>query len=375
MADLFSLAKQMADNIPEDEKKRMQGMKMEDMVSSISQNVMKMMQDGNFPAFPPPTPQQQQQQPQSLEEEEKKPQKKSKIDFSDTPLNRFVEDIDFSDSDDDVISPKSNDLLYTLNVKLEDLYNGKQKKISFKRKRYKKTTDENGKDKYETFFEKKKVIVHIPPGSKDGHIIKFEKEADQLPGHEAGDVVITISEEEHETFDRDGDNLFLIKNISLSEIYGLQYSFTHLDKRIITVQSSPGDCLHLKDGIRKIKNLGMPIQGEEDKKGDLFIRFNLILPEKIDNIDDLKKIIPPMNETMEKAEKEYTLEEVTEEDMEKLEEQESDYESEEDDSEESDEEDDEDDEEEESDDEEEEESNDEDEEVEEEEVEEENEEK
>lgn len=300
MTDLFSLAKQMADSIPESEKKKMQGMKMEDMIGVVSKNVMNMMNDKDLmnninKTFSPPQ--------EGCTEKE-----------------RFVEDIEFSDSDDDVISPKTNDLLYTLNVKLEDLYNGKQKKISFKRKRFKKVNDDNGKDKYETFFEKKKIIVTIPPGTRDGHVIKFEKEADQLPGHDPGDVIITISEDEHETFDREGDNLFLIKNISLSEIYSLEYSFTHLNKNVVTIKSTPGDCLHLKDGIRKIVGLGMPIFGT-DKKGDLFIRFNLILPEKIEDLDALKAIIPPLNNVDENASDVYTLEEVTDEDMEKLEEE------------------------------------------------------
>lgn len=291
MTDLFTLAKQMADNLSEDDKKKMQNMNMEDMMSTVSQNVMKMMKD-----FNPPT----------VDEIKKEP-------------GRFVEDIEFSDSDEDVISPKSDDLLYTLNVKLEDLYNGKQKKISFKRKRFKKIQDEEtGKVKYENFFEKKKVIVHIPPGTRDGHVIRFEKEADQHPGHDAGDVIITISEDEHDTFDRDGDNLFLIRDISLSEIYDLEYSFVHLDKRVITVKSEKGDCLHLKDGVRKVEGLGMPT-GDGDKKGDLFIRFNLILPDKIDDIETLKTLVPAINKIDESSVETFSLKEVTDEDMERLE--------------------------------------------------------
>ncbi len=319
MTDLFSLAKQMAENIPEEEKKRMQGMRMDEMVGTISENVMKMMQSGNLGL----------QLPSDQKSEEETKKKPSNIDFCDIPTesenvpNRFMEDIEFSEDDDDVISQKTNDVHYNLNVKLEDLYNGKQKKISFKRKRYKKSKDDKGKEIYETFVEKKKIIINIVPGMRDGQTICFHGEADQLPGHQAGDVIITICEDEHDTFDRDGDNLFLIKDISLSELYSMSYTFTHMDKRKLTLCSKENDSLHTKDGIRKIVGEGMPIYGENGnsgKYGDLFIRFNLIIPDSIteSNIEELKKIAPPLNSSEDDVPSK-ELEEVTEEDIEKME--------------------------------------------------------
>jgi len=320
MTDLFSLAKQMAESIPEDERKRMQGMRMDEMVGTISENVMKMMQSGNMVKPPSKNP------------EEESKSKQSNINFCEIPTesdnvsNRFVEDIEFSEDDDDVISQKTNNVHYNLNVKLEDIYNGKQKKISFKRKRYKKSTDDKGKEIYETFVEKKKIIINIVPGMRDGQTICFHGEADQLPGHQAGDVIITICEDEHENFDRDGDNLFLIKDISLYELYSMKYTFTHMDKRNITLCSKENDSLHTKDGIRKIVGEGMPIyseNGNSGKYGDLFIRFNLIIPDNVSesNLESLKSIAPPLNSS-EDGFPNKELEEVTEEDIEKMEEDE-----------------------------------------------------
>lgn len=280
---LTTMAKKLADDIPDSEKKNLQNMDFNQMFSTVFQNLMK---------------------------------SGAKIPVSSDPLvnDRFAEDDDDVDDDSPIVQ-KSKDLHYNLNVKLEDLYRGKQKKISFSRKR---TNDKN-----ETFSEKKKIIINITPGMKDGDVIEFKGEADQLPGQAAGDVIITICEDDHEVFDREGDNLFLVKDVSLSELYSLDFTLTHMDGRVLHVVSKENDVLHTNDGIRKIVGEGMPIG--DGGKGDLFIRFNLILPDKLESkdIETLKLITPPINIYQDTdGQVESHLEIVTEEDMEKLEESE-----------------------------------------------------
>jgi DnaJ-class molecular chaperone len=317
MEDIFALAQQMASQIPDSEKKKLQGMDMNEMVSSIFNNVLKTVQNQNQP-------------------ETKKIESKKKHQIKE------------ESEDSDEINERSEDLHYNLNVKLEDLYRGKEKKLSYKRKRFEVVKDSKGRRTHKLVEEKKKIVINILPGTVDGHKIYFRGEADHFPGKEAGDVIITICEEEHETFDREGDNLVVLKNISISEIYSLEYSFTHMDGREVVVKSVDNDVLHTFDGVRKIVGEGMPIFDETNPDtpvhGDLFVRFNLVLPEKLttEQIEILKQINHPINKnTSDSTDNVKFLEQVTEEDISKLD-HDSEY-SEDDDEEEDDDDDDEDD--------------------------------
>jgi DnaJ-class molecular chaperone len=345
MEDILSFAKKMSDDMPEADKKKLQSMDINKMLagvmggiqdgkdpmealsgfgdimksmqdpsgggdmSSIFENIMKSMQ-GGMPSMDPIV------------------NDNSRLgDKADNRFEDILEENSEEDSDGDDIVQKSRDLNYNLNVKLEDLYNGKQKKISFNRKRYKKENDS-----VSTFTEKKKIVINIVPGMRDGDIITFAGEADHLPDQTAGDVIITICEDEHDVFDREGDNLFLVKDLSLSELYSLDFTVTHMDGRVLHIVSKEDDVLHTNDGIRKVIGEGMPIKSdcppEDVVNGDLFIRFNLILPDRLssEQIEILKDITPPINEkTDADGMIESRLDIVSKEDIEKLDE--SDYDS------------------------------------------------
>jgi DnaJ-class molecular chaperone len=310
MEDIFALAQQMASQIPDSDKKKLQGLDMNEMMSSIFSNVMKTVQNQNQPEL------------KTLENKKKK----------------HIEEE--SNESADEIHERSEDLHYNLNVKLEDIYCGKEKKISYRRKRFEVVKDSKGKKTHKMIEEKKKIVIKILPGTVDGHKIYFRGEADHLPGKEPGDVIITICEEEHDTFDREGDNLVVLKNISISEIYSLEYSFTHMDEKEVVVKSVVNDVLHTFDGVRKIVGEGMPIFDESlpDKLeyGDLFVRFNLVLPDKLtpEQIMILKDITPPINvNTLPDSKEIKLLEQVTEEDISKLDQDSDDSEGDSDDSE------------------------------------------
>ena len=40
--------------------------------------------------------------------------------------------------------------------------------------------------------EKKKLVIPIEKGMKDEQQIRFEGEADQIPGYKSGDIIITL---------------------------------------------------------------------------------------------------------------------------------------------------------------------------------------
>lgn len=78
--------------------------------------------------------------------------------------------------------------------------------------------------------EKKIIEAEIDKGSPDGCNYTFHGEADEYPGTEPGDVIITIKEMPHKVFKRKGADLLIEKEISLLEaLTGVDFVITHLD--------------------------------------------------------------------------------------------------------------------------------------------------
>jgi len=242
------MANQLAKNMSETDKDAIENMDMEKMISHVTQNVFKMMgnSEGGGGGIP--------------------------------DLMSMMGGMSFKQDEPKELEcfPKTRDICFDLNVDLEDFYLGKKKKLNVKRKRI---IEVDGTQK--VIEEKKKIIIPIERGMKDEQQIRFEGEADQIPGYSPGDIIITLIENEHSIFQREGDNLIIIKNINPYELYDITFDVKHLDNRNLRISKKENDSLHLNDSLRKIKGEGMPIY-KTDKFGDLFIRFNLVIPKTID---------------------------------------------------------------------------------------------
>ncbi len=290
------MASQIAENMSSEDKQAIENMDMEKMISHVTQTVFGMMgpNAGNsplgFPAglFQQPMPVHQQQPTRSLG------------------------------------LPRTRDICFDLSINLEEFYMGKKKKLNVKRRRI---IEENGRQR--VVEEKKKITIPIEKGMKDEHQIRFEGEADQIPGYAPGDIIITLIANEHSLFQRDNDNLIMIKNINLYEAYALTFDITHLDGRVIRITKNPQDALHLHDSLRKVPGQGMPIfKSQTNEYGDLFIRFNIVIPISLDppRLEKLKEVFHTESETLspdESIAKVCQLENVSESDLEELSESES----------------------------------------------------
>ena len=305
--DIFKMANQIASNMSLEDKDAIENMDMEKMISHVTKNVFKMMNGMN-----------------GMNAEEPEPENESESGF------RLEEVESESDSESECIYPKTRDICFDLNIDLEDFYTGKKKKLNVKRKRM--VVDANGKQTI--VEEKKKLIIPIEKGMKDEQQIRFEGEADQIIGYKPGDIIITLIENEHPVFQRDGNNLIIVKNINLYELYDLTFDILHLDSRNIRITKNPEDALHLNDCLRKVKNEGMPIYKSNGDLGDLFIRFNLVIPKSLDSqkLIKLKEIFDDSAEVLgEKFSNRYLMENASDTDLEDL--SDSDYSSSESDSE------------------------------------------
>ena len=219
----------------------------------------------------------------------------SKICLEVEPVNKKekkkrVVEIESDDSeDDDPIAPRTKDMAFTLSVSLEELYTGTKKKLALRRQKI--DTDGSYED------EKKKLSIKIEPGMIDEQTIRFNKMADEKQGYETGDVVVTLDVEEHSEFIRDGNNLLLEKEISISEAYNPVVYIKHLNGQTYKITGEPFDIFgDDEDMLKKITGAGMPIMGEPGNYGDLFIRFKCVNKTKItpEIAEALSKIFPPL---------------------------------------------------------------------------------
>ena len=118
-------------------------------------------------------------------------------------------------------------------------------------------------------------------------------------------------------------NTVIIKNINLYDNYNLTFDIKHLDSRILRISKPEHDALHLNDSLRIIKGEGMPYYKSSTEKGDLFIRFNLVIPKSIEknHLLKLKEIfnLTSENKLFDKPDINYYLENVSDSDLEETE--------------------------------------------------------
>jgi len=144
--------------------------------------------------------------------------------------------------------------------------------------------------------EKKVVEVHVEKGMRHGEKITFQGEADEAPDMITGDIVFVLQLKEHPKFKRKYDDLFVEHTLSLTEaLCGFQFVLTHLDNRQLLIKSNPGEVI--KPGQSKaINDEGMPQHGRPFMKGRLYIQFHVEFPDSgvlsPDRCRSLEKILP-----------------------------------------------------------------------------------
>jgi DnaJ family protein A protein 2 len=148
-----------------------------------------------------------------------------------------------------------------------------------------------------TTSEKKVLEIYIPRGAMQGEKIVLEGEADQVPDQIPGDIVFTLVEEDHETFQRRGHDLSTELKITLAEaLCGFsRVVLKHLDGRGIHIKQPRGKVLR-PGQVLKVVGEGMPHK-KSDAKGDLYLIIDIDFPKDCWLDDEasfasLKKLLP-----------------------------------------------------------------------------------
>jgi molecular chaperone DnaJ len=122
------------------------------------------------------------------------------------------------------------------------------------------------------------IKVNIPAGVSQGNYIPMRGYGDSgTRGGRTGSLLVFIEEAEHEHFVRDGDDVLLDLDISITDaVLGADVIVPTLaGKAKITIEqgTQPGDILRMKDkGIKHLNSHG---------RGDQLVRVNVHIPSKV----------------------------------------------------------------------------------------------
>ncbi|XP_068215399.1 dnaJ homolog subfamily A member 1-like [Palaemon carinicauda] len=136
--------------------------------------------------------------------------------------------------------------------------------------------------------------VAVERGMKDGARIVLVGEGDQDPGQEAGDVIIVIMEKPHTVYKRKGIELYTEMTIKLTEaLCGFKRHLLTLDGRNITVANPPGTPIS-PDKELAIIGEGFPLFRNPYIRGDLFIKFKVEFPDRLESgfVSKFEEIFP-----------------------------------------------------------------------------------
>ncbi|MBO4341447.1 MAG: molecular chaperone DnaJ [Bacteroidales bacterium] len=124
------------------------------------------------------------------------------------------------------------------------------------------------------------VKVHIPAGVEDGMQLTIRGEGHAAPqGGINGDLLVVINEQPHPQLQRDGNNLFHTRIISvLDALLGTEVSIPCLDGGY-KVKVEPGT---QSGTVVKLRGKGLPsVQGYGRGTGDLYVKFQVWVPHKL----------------------------------------------------------------------------------------------
>jgi curved DNA-binding protein len=156
---------------------------------------------------------------------------------------------------------RGEDILYELNISLEEAAFGGEKRISYRK---------NGKVG--------EISVKIPRGIASGKKLRLAgKGMEGKNSGPPGDLYLQISIREHPIFGREGDDLIVEKEINFSEaVLGTTIEVPTLEG-MKKVKVPPGTQSHTK---MRLKGLGIP-HFQTEGRGDEYVKVIVKVPQKV----------------------------------------------------------------------------------------------
>ena len=128
--------------------------------------------------------------------------------------------------------------------------------------------------------DRQTLTVQVPAGVKNGQKLRVEGYGEAgLHGLRSGDLLVTINVIPHAHFERDGDNLHVIANISiLQATLGAQVEIEGVLENEIIQVSIPQGCQN--EQVVRVKDAGMP-RFKSKHRGDMLVHVTTVVPKKL----------------------------------------------------------------------------------------------
>ncbi len=124
------------------------------------------------------------------------------------------------------------------------------------------------------------VKVTIPAGIDTGKRLSVPGQGEAGPqGSQAGDLYVFLRVGPHEFFERDGDDLYCLIPVSFTQAaLGAELHIPSLDGERIRVKIPSGS---QNGDIIRVKGWGVPHLNHSSRRGDLFVKVRVVVPEKL----------------------------------------------------------------------------------------------
>lgn len=137
----------------------------------------------------------------------------------------------------------------------------------------------NGKDQI--------LQIKIPAGIQDGTTLRLAGMGDDsLPNVPRGDIHLTVNVQPHKIFQRSGDDLNCMLNVScIDSMIGKTIEITTIDNRTLEISIRAGT---QHGQVMAAAGYGMPKMSDNRYRGRLLLHINIVVP---DNLTDAQKQI------------------------------------------------------------------------------------
>lgn len=110
----------------------------------------------------------------------------------------------------------------------------------------------------------------------------IKSKGNEHPDYLSGDLVVIVQVKPHDIFTRKKNDLHMKKKISLIEsLTGFSFNLKLLNGRQVLIKQKAGTLLRHGD-VMKVPNLGMHHYRDTMSNGDLYISFEVLYPNKLD---------------------------------------------------------------------------------------------
>ncbi|GAI63889.1 unnamed protein product, partial [marine sediment metagenome] len=158
---------------------------------------------------------------------------------------------------------KGQDLIYELSVNLEDIVQTNQKTIA-----------------YNLGGHHEQIKVKIPAGIGDGKKLRLTGKGQPGPeGGTPGNLYIKVKVLAHPVFTRDGDDLYLTREVTFSDaVLGASIEVPTIDGKRLSLKVPAGS----QNGSKlRLKGYGMPRTNGRGR-GYAYVKLSITVPKKLD---------------------------------------------------------------------------------------------